>query len=482
MALPGLSLPGLGPSASPATPLTAGVPTSQAAAPRVETLSPQSEWRFECSFSQRYSIKLESGHAEMFGVELALKQTYTFTGCKGAIFTWQGCQLEISGNAESEYAGQETDYAVEWLNVHGLLEGMRVPGRSDGPRVLVVGPDFVGKSSIVQSLAAWAVRSAKGPTVVNLDPREGLLAPPSSLTAVTLDAAMDVENGYGIGPMSGPTVSPMRTPLIYHFPYASPTEKPEIYKSVITRMALSVTNRLEENATTKSSGIIIDTPGALNDPKSNYELIAHIISEFSINVVLIMGSERLASDMARRFGGNKLPDEAVQVLRITKPGGAVERDNAFMKQLRAQQIRQYFFGSSKESLNPRSHYVPFTEVDIFRAKSAHIAAAEDDSFGPGADDDDYDVPYASKPAKTVVYEKTSPIAAMAGSVVAIKFCPGGSDQQTIRDSAVMGFLYVAEVDETKKRYRFLAPHPQRWGDRALVWGHGFPEAVGDIVT
>lgn len=45
----------------------------------------------------------------------------------------------------------------------------------------------------------------------------------------------------------------------------------------------------------------------------------------------------------------------------------------------------------------------------------------------------------------------------------------------------MGYLYVADVDETKKRVRFLAPHPQRWGDRALVWG-SLPEPVADLVT
>jgi polyribonucleotide 5'-hydroxyl-kinase len=40
---------------------------------------------------------------------------------------------------------------------------------------------------------------------------------------------------------------------------------------------------------------------------------------------------------------------------------------------------------------------------------------------------------------------------------------------------------VAEVDETRRKVRFLAPHPSRWGDRALVWGN-WPEGVGDLVA
>lgn len=107
---------------------------------------------------------------------------------------------------------------------------------------------------------------------------------------------------------------------------------------------------------------------------------------------------------------------------------------------------------------------------------------EDDTFQPGVDDDDFDVPYANKPAGNATYEKVLPSNAMIGSLVAIKFCPGSSDEKTVRDSAVMGFLWVAEVDEAKKKVRFLSPHPQRWGDRALVWGMGWPESVGELVA
>ncbi|CAK4033763.1 mRNA cleavage and polyadenylation factor CLP1 [Lecanosticta acicola] len=483
MSLPGLSLPGLSATPSSATPV-AGAPAAAAAAasqaPRTETLQPQTEWRFEVAFSQRYTVKLESGNAEMFGVELAPKQTYTFSGYKGAIFTWQGCQLEITGSAESEYAGEETEYAVEWLNVHGMLGARRDQSNGDGPRVLVVGPDFVGKSSLVRSLASWGVRNGHAPTVLNLDPREGLLAPAASLTVVTCDSQMDVDTGLGIGPMSGPTVTPVRIPLIYSFPFASPTEKPEVFKHVTTRMAVSVMSKLEERPAAKRSGLIIDTPGSLNDPKSNYDLISHLVSEFSINLVLTIGSERLFSDLSRRYNASKSPEDPVEVLRIAKPGGAVERDAAFMRLLRAQQIRQYFYGTSKESLHPHSHWIAFNEMDIFRAKSASV---EDSSFGPGGDDDDdYDVPYANKPNSSATFERITPTAAMTGGLVAIKFAEGSDSEQAIRGSPVKGFLSVAEVDETKKRVRFLSPHPQRWGKKALVWGHGWPEVVADLTS
>lgn len=445
MALPGLSLPGLAQLSS--TPSAQAENTIQAS--RSKNLAARTEWRFEVAFGQQYSIKLESGLAELFGVELALKQVYTFSGIKGAVFTWTGCQLELTGNAESEYCGQETEYAVEWLNVHGMLESLKSQNPSDGPRVLVVGPDSVGKTSLVRSLAAWQVRSGHNPTVINLDSREGLLAPPSSLTAVTVDSQMEVDGGYGIAPMSGPTLSPVRAPLIYHFPWQSPLEKPDVYKHVVTRLALHVMNKLEESSTAKRSGIIVDSPGSLNDPKSNYDLLAHIVSELSINIVLTIGSERLASDLTQRFGTSKFPDEIVNVVRVAKPGGAVERDASFSKESRKQQIRTYFFGPGN-SLNPHSHSSSFEGLDLFCA---------------GGD---------------ATFERIKPIPEMTGSLVAIKHCIGKSSGDDVKASAVKGYLFVAEVDEVKRRVRFLAPHPQTWGDRALVLGQGWPEAVGDL--
>jgi polyribonucleotide 5'-hydroxyl-kinase len=353
----------------------------------------------------------------------------------------------------------------------GLSEG--------GPRVLVVGPDFVGKTSLVRSLTGWGVVVGRTPTVVNVDPREGLLAPPGTVTAVTVGSQMDVENGYGISPISGPTITPIKTPLVYHCPYTSPAEKVDVYKSVITRTALSVTNKLEEDPSAKQSGLLIDTPGSLNNPRSNYELIAHLISEFSITLILTLGSERLYNDLQRRFGAsNTSSSEApIPVLRISKPGGAVERDTTFMKQLQNQQIRQYFFGTHKDSLNPHSQTYSFAELSIYRANSASLAASN-----ANANMDDDDIPYATASTSTsnADFERMTPSNEMLGRMVAIKYCSGDSDDVTLRDSAMMGFAYVSEVDETKKRVRFLAPHPQKWGDRALVWG-GWPEAVTDLV-
>nr|POE51843.1 mrna cleavage and polyadenylation factor clp1 [Quercus suber] len=498
MPLPGLSLPGLpglGQLKTTPTPVTQAIVPDVPPTTRTENLAPQNEWRFEAAFSKPYNIKLVSGQAELFGIELAPNQTYSLAGTKGVIFTWTGCTLDITGEAESEYAGQETGYAVEWLSLHGMLESVRDDPINGGPRILVVGPDHVGKSSLTRTVAAWAVKVGRTPTVVNLDSREGVLAPPGSLTATTVSSQVDVEHGFGISGISGPSAAPQKAPLVYSYPYISPLERPEVFKAVVTRMALSVTNKLEEDPQAKQGGILIDTPGPLNDPKSSYELLNHVIAEFSVNLILSIGSERLYNDLSKRYGASSArpSDEPITILRLTKPSGAVERDAAFLKSTRTQQIRRYFFGTPKEPLNPHSHAVNFADLAIFRAKpgSSTSPSTSAQTYGTNAmnddddDDDDDDIPYASRaagpPPTTVSFDRVTPSLAMTGSLVAIKFCPTNSDEETVRDSPVMGYLYVADVDETRKKVRFLAPHPQRWGDRALLWGE-YPEAVADLVV
>ena len=492
MSLPGLSLPGLTSSAATPQPSSHAAPTALAP-PRTEELSPRSELRFEVAFNKPYKVRLLRGTAEIFGTELAPNIVYNFTGIKGAIFTWHGCTLELQGDAESEYVGTETEAMIEWMNVHGMLETVREEsGAQDGgPRVLVMGPDGSGKSSLVKCLTAWALKVGRTPTVVNLDSREGVLGLPGSLSAVTFTTLLDVEEGEGWGssPISGPTGIPTKTPLVYHYPFASPDDNSSMFKALTTRAALAVTSKMEETseAVSKASGIIIDTPGSLNTPRNNYEQALHIISEFSINVLLVLGSERLYNDMARRFSNptktNNYGDETITVLRISTTGGAINRDEGFMKLSRQQQIKSYFFGDARTPLNPHAQTYDFGDLHIYKSVDP-LAAQTSLSFLPGMDDDDDEISGGGKSTSGgagSMFEKVTPGLGMANAVLAIKFAPGNASQENIRDSCVMGFVYVAEVDETRKKVRFLAPHPSRWGDRALVWG-SWPEGVGDLVA
>lgn len=158
-------------------------------------------------------LQVVKGHAEVFGAELADGKYYIFGHeCKAAIFTWQGCTIEMSpflslsprkkcridlllfehvtGTPSTEYVSDETPMNA-YANVHLALEKMRVRALSsqrgsplpagpdhevdpDPPRVLVLGPENSGKTTVCKILASYAVRTGQGwtPMYVNTDPSE----------------------------------------------------------------------------------------------------------------------------------------------------------------------------------------------------------------------------------------------------------------------------------------------------------------------
>lgn len=272
-------LPGLNLSAPPTL-------TPQAQISRVQDLPAGSEYRFEVSFRSSLRVKLLTGTAELFGTELAANanQAYTFSGTKAAIYTWDGCTLELTGETESEYVAEETQMS-SYANVHFALERLRDSAQAAGdlgPRVLIVGPENAGKTSLAKILTSYANKAERLPVVVNLDPRQGMLVPPGAFSAATFAPILDVEEGWGSSSISGPSAIPVKVPLVYHYGLPSPEDNPGVFKPVVTRMALAVTSRLDDDPDTSVSGCIIDTAGAISQGKGGqYENIQHIVSEFS---------------------------------------------------------------------------------------------------------------------------------------------------------------------------------------------------------
>jgi polyribonucleotide 5'-hydroxyl-kinase len=69
---------------------------------------------------------------------------------------------------------------------------------------------------------------------------------------------------------------------------------------------------------------------------------------------------------------------------------------------------------------------------------------------------------------------------MLHSVFAVMYASPNDSPETIRDASAMGFVYVAEVDEKKKRMKILAPLSGSLAGRPLVWGR-WPEAGGSLI-
>ncbi|KAL4968738.1 cleavage polyadenylation factor subunit CLP1 [Aspergillus stella-maris] len=530
------------------------------APPSTINLSPGSEWRFEVAFGTTVRVKLLTGTAELFGTELAPSQTYTFSGTKAAIYTWHGCTLEVSagdavmgldgmmsstaptnattptaprgglgaGGCQSEYVAEETPM-VEYANVHFALESLRAEAKAngkDGPRVLILGPEDAGKTSLSKILTGYAVKVGREPIVVNLDPTEGMLSVPGTLTATAFRAMLDVEEGWGSSPMSGPSAVPVKLPLVYFYPMVNPLEaEGSVYRPIVSRLALSVMGRMAEDEDARETGIIVDTPGILSQSRAGaQEMINHIVTEFSITTILVIGSERLYSLMMKNYDNKPsssasaaASDERISVVKLSKSGGCVDRDAGFMKNVRESQIRTYFFGNpvpttassalsvsssttTTVTLSPHAQQLDFANIALYN----YTTTSADEDQG---DEDDYDpaqlttggsfLPGTDEAENQATNESSSSAAvgnlvplkkvpgpapsALANTLLAITHCPSTSSPAEIRDASTMGFLYVADVDSERGKIRVLAPVGGRVPSRAIVWGKKWPAEVVGLV-
>ncbi|KAH7116065.1 Pre-mRNA cleavage complex II protein Clp1-domain-containing protein [Dendryphion nanum] len=482
MSLPGLAgLPGL--NSATLTELTAAA----TAISRTKDLSANTELRFEVSFSQTLTVKLVTGTAELFGTELGPSSTYTFRGTKAAIYTWHGCKIELTGEVDSEYVAEESQM-MSYANAHFALEELRdraaaTKSADGGPRVLVVGPENSGKTSLVRVLTSYAVKMGRRPLVVNLDPRQGMLGVPGSFTAAAFSSILDIEEGWGSSPISGPSPTPVKNPLVYHYGLENP-EEGKVFRPLVTRMALAVTSRLEEDADSKTTGFVVDAPGAISNGKGGvYENIEHIVSEFSINILFTLGSERLYSDLLRKYSSRD-PSDPVHIIRLDKSGGAVTRDESYMKALRQSQIKAYFFGLPGDTaLNPHSHMADFDDLNIFRV--VDVTSTTPSTFHSGDEHDTFFNP--SNPTSTnasnasSIYEKVTPSSLMQNSLLAISTAGPNERHEVIRDASIRGYIYVADVDEGRKKVRLLSPQAGQTPGTALLLGR-FPEDVAGLVS
>lgn len=472
-----MSIPGLGFISAAAAPAASTTSASASTSSNI-ALQPFWEYRFQVPASSSLNIRLLSGLAEKEGTELAPHVTYTFSGSKSKINTWQGCELEVSSeNAVShdayvaELTAEDTPL-VSYLNLHMKLEGLRTAtasGHSDdalGPRVLVVGPNSSGKTSLVKMLTGWAIRMGRQPLIVNTDATQGMLSVPGTLTAAVFATLMDMTTDWGGTPSSGPAGIPVKLPLAYYYGLDRSEANPKLFKGLLSRLAAASTNRLSEDPEVKRSGMLIDT-AAVNASNPNYEIISHIAAEFSVNIIVSLGSERITSELSRHFAGQKTSlGEEIFVVGLDKSGGVVERDPSFMQQLREKAIKEYFFGDAKRTLSPGTQTIGFEGVTLWKVIEADPSAATEDFYDPGA--------------SSSTLEKVEPSLMMLNCTLAIMYASPRDHPDAIRDANVMGFVYITDVDEKKKRLKVLSPVNARLGDRPLVWGN-WPEPMVSLL-
>jgi len=243
--------------------------------------------------SPSITVRLIDGTADRDGTELALNRAYTFARTKSKIYTLEGCTLELTGTCENyvaEFPSPEDSALVSYINLHFALQDARIAatkaGRNvQGPRVMICGAPNSGKTTLARTLVGLATRMGSQPLVANLDPDEGLLSLPGTMSAAVYGTLMDVEDpagGFGVRntPSTGPGAIPVKLPIVYYFGREKVEDDIPHWKDLTRKLASSVRAKVKKDQDVKSSGVIIDAP-AVKPGGEGVELLAHAVSEFA---------------------------------------------------------------------------------------------------------------------------------------------------------------------------------------------------------
>ena len=370
------------------------------------TLSAEEELRLEVSFLKQSTctVLLQKGSCELWGLELVQGKPHVFTdgGLKLAFFTWHGCVLDIDcENIDICYTTDETQCNIAYVNTHAQLEALRDQAaaasstNAQGPRVLICGPSDTGKTALFKILMAYACKLGRTPVAVDLDIHDNTLSIPGTLAAcpMTYDAlSIDTHATTGIPPGTASSL------VVWHGSAAQCT--PELFKAQVTALAAKIQQRIYpasgggkssntngDAIVERTSGILVNTAGT---KQGDLDLLLHAVQALAINVVLVMGDDRLYSMLKSKVGGGGGggDDDAgtTKVIKLPRSGGVVTREASFLRQCRVRSVKRYFYGGLVEApnatttkrvpeLTPFLLQLPTDQITIYKFTSISLSAS-----------------------------------------------------------------------------------------------------------
>ncbi|GAA5942733.1 cleavage polyadenylation factor subunit CLP1 [Sporobolomyces koalae] len=438
--------------------------------------------------------------------------------------SFEPTRLARMGNLDSVYVASESPIPA-YLNLHLALSRLRHLSRPSSfsvtrdlsqpddeippPRVLVIGERGAGKSSLIKMLTNWRNREARatlakpgqntaGMTVVNLDPSDGAWTVPGTIgivnTASLLPTTTPIAT-FGTSFSSGPPVpfppptsststttdapapyhppvnvdayAPILNPLVYFYGHLSAATNEPHYDLLVKSVATAVKRKVDEGGIDGwRSGYLIDTPGEWAEKKGGgWEKVKTAVREFEVNVLLVLGSERLYVEMSKLMNTNK----TVTVVRVPKSDGASDLDLSTVSRIQSSQIRSYFYGGpalTQGVLSPFSIIVKFDDVQICRVGEAAGTHAPSSALPLGAT-------RLTRDTELVPIDLSGPRAAseILNRILAVPQAEEGDEgEEKVVKGPVGGFVWVSALDQAKKKITLLSPLPGRLPRKTLILG------------
>ncbi|CAK4671620.1 hypothetical protein LEN26_017597 [Aphanomyces euteiches] len=419
------------------------------------TLREYSEFRFEVHGEDEVTIRLRSGTAELFGVELAKDKDYHFRKCQLAIFTFHGCELNVQGDVASSYTSDETPM-TPIVNIHAQLDQIRrqaLDSKSAGPRVLITGPSDTGKSTVSRILLNYALRMAMKPTFVDLDVAHGSLSVPGTIAATPLEMnCLSVEDEFIL-----------TAPLAYFYGHAEVKENPELYKYQVSELAKRVDERLANDAEVNASGVIINTCNWIDS--GGYQVLLHSIQAFHVDLVIVLGQDKLCSELQKDLSSS------TNVIKLPRSDGVVQRSSQQRHQLRMDRFHEYFYGKRLHStlpmqspfeFSPHSAEVDLDEINVYRIQDLSVSNV---MLPVGQVHD-------MQRLRVLPADKSSEL---NHCMAAVSHPPNAKadnedDEQLLLSSSAAGFVLIKSVNVATGKMTLLVPCPGPLPSKNLIVG------------
>lgn len=110
------------------------------------------------------------------------------------------------------------------------------------------------------------------------------------------------------------------TPLVYFHGYTHPKENTELYNTLITNLGAKIDERFARDVDARASGLIVNTCGWIDT--EGFPVLMHAIHALSIDIVLVVGHDKLYSSFTTALTGYS---RNVTVVKLARSGGVVTK-------------------------------------------------------------------------------------------------------------------------------------------------------------
>lgn len=255
----------------------------------------------------------------------------------------------------------------------------------------------------------------------------------------------------------------------------------------IQNLAGAVKERMSMDPITYNSGLYLDTPSSFAVPvrvgnEMKYPFIEMCVDHFNVNVIIVIGHEKLNVEMQRLFTNQS---RRITVVKVPKSGGVVDLDYSYRSRILSYQIRSYFYGPSLHipewvdqnsiggeasmdlNLSPYSTTMKFGDLRIVRIGAESMAPSSALPIG------------ASRVITELQPVEVDPANGLLNMVLGLlpptpqtgskQEEEGFSDEELVTTD-VVGFILVTAVDTVKRRMTILSPNPGSLAGRTALIG------------